>query len=1135
VSKKKSVSRSPKKTSFTVVAIGASVGGLHAFSDLLRHLPIDTGMAFIYVQHLNPKHKSILTEILSRTTKMKVQEIDEMEFMKPDNVYVIPHDKGIKVTDGHIKLVPRIKKGATTSIDILFSSLAMTHKKNVIGIVLSGNAHDGTEGLRTIKEAGGITFAQDNSAQAKSMPKSAIAAGVVDYILSPEEIALKLAHISEKGPAKYNEKRIRESGTEAVDLGLKNIFNLLLKKKGVDFNHYKMASIKRRMGHRMSQAGLKTVKGYEKLLLKNNGEVSALFKDLLINVTSFFRNPEIFRYLKLSFLPKLLDSKSEGETLRIWIPACSTGEEAYSIGMLIIELQDARKKRIPVQIFATDLSENAINTARIGEYAQSQMKHFSKTRLKRFFTRMGNRYRVIKELREMCVFAPHNILADPPFSKIDFISCRNLLIYFDSAAQKKALGTMNFSLNEGGHLLLGKSESIGSSSQIYNQVTNKFKLYNRKKNTGIRKIPELVHGSPGMILKNKSITHLPAKKTSTNTSELDRAIDNALLSDHMPASVVINKDMEIIQFRGNASLYLTHPQGKASLSIFKMMRAEFAMELRSAIQLAVKTKQRVHKSGIEIKIDSIARVMSLNVCPLRIEWDEPLFLIVFEFREQIVKFIENEKERKNGSSLKDLKIKKLIQELNNARTEMQAVIESQEAAYEELQVANEEIVSTSEEFQTLNEELETSKEEIEASNEELISTNEELHMRNELLTESYNYSEAIIETIHEPMIVLDEKLHVKSASKSFYKKFNTHKEVTEGVSLFELGNGQWNIPKLHELLQHVLSKNTDFDSFEVSHTFPGMGKKVMLLNAHRILQKNHRERLILLAIDDVTEVHGNFNKQKELMARDLRIHQKDKEELERAVKRRARQLQLKNTELGNANKDLTSFTYVSSHDLQEPLRKIQNFITCIQIDEEEKLSESARVYFGRIKDTASRMQLLIEDLLAYSRAKGKQNFEDAELNEVFDSVITEFKEAFDTKKATIEVLALGKARIIPFQFRQLIHNLISNSLKFSKPGRMTHIRVRERIIKAGKSSNKKLSAKKNYLNIIFTDNGIGFKPEYEERIFEVFQRLHSFDEYNGTGIGLAICKRIAENHNGIITATGSENKGARFDIYLPIE
>ena len=1091
-----------KEKSFPVVAIGASVGGLEAVSALLKNLPANTGMAFIYVQHLNPDHKSFLTSILSKITKMKVQEIVNMEHMAPNNVYVIPSNKIIKVTDGHIKLLPRPKNSSIISIDVLFSSLAETHTENVIGVVLSGNASDGTRGLKAIKDAGGLTFAQDDSAQASSMPKSAIAAGVVDFVLSPKGIARKLMHFGKTGLPKHVLKgKQKDIAVEDNSPDLKIIFELLHKETGVDFSHYKIPTIKRRLNHRMLQCDTKTIKEYVKLLLKKNSELSLLYGSLLINVTSFFRDAEAFAYLKNTFLPKLIKSKLPGESLRIWVPACSSGEEAYSLAMLITELQDKKSKKIPVQIFATDLSEQAINDARVGEYTSINMKSVSKKYIDRFFIKSGDNFRVSKEIREMCIFAPHNILRDPPFSRMDFISCCNMLIYFDASAQKKIFATMHFALNDKGHLMLGKAESIGTSSQLFTRVNNKFKIYSRKKNTGTPKILELTpHFSRTNSIGKK--IGFPAKSISINPAGVENAIDSALLAQYMPACAVVNKDMEILQFRGKASSYLIHSSGKASLNILKMARPEFAFELRNALNKAIETKQAVCKAGIEIEIDSVFRMMSLDVSPLKIEWDEQLLLIVFTLQEQVEKFVEQGKGGQNNSTQKDRKIKKLTEELNNIRTEMNSIIETQETTYEELQAANEEIVSTNEEFQTLNEELETSKEEIQASNEELLSTNHELQTRNDLLTESYEYSEAIIATIHEPMLVLNKDLYVKSANKSFYKKFLVKKEETEGKFLFELGNNQWKIPKLRELLHDILSKNTGFQNFEVTHTFPGIGEKIMLLNAHLIIQKTHSEQLILLAIEDITVRTRYHQKEKGLLTR-------EKEKAEVAVNSKQQ------------------FLSNMSHEIRTPMNAIVGFTKVVL---KTDLNEKQKEYINAIKVSGDALIVLINDILDLAKVDaGKMTFEHTPFK--LSASISAMLHLFETKiqeknlelikeyDTTIPDILVGDS----VRLHQIILNLVSNAVKFTSKGKIT-VRVRK----------LKEDTKKVNIEFTITDTGIGISENNIKHIFDDFHQATSQTSriYGGTGLGLSIVKQLVEQQGGSVFVKSKEGRGSDFSFIL---
>ncbi len=865
-----SISKTPKAANaFTVVAIGASAGGLEAITQLLQNLSPNTGMAYIYVQHLSPDHKSILSSLLAKTTKMKVQDVEDMDKMEPDNVYVIPYNKVIKVTDGHIKLLPRpTGKSSSLYIDVLFSSLAETHKEDVIGIVLSGSATDGTQGLKEIKAAGGITFAQDDSAKFSSMPDSAIAEGVVDFILSPKEIAEKINWMSKHPLVKKKfVTRTLEDEIDNDDPNLKLILQLLLKKKNVDFSHYKMNTIKRRMFRRMVIHKITSLKQYSDFLEKKNIEVDLLYQDLLINVTEFFRDNEAFELLKKTILPRLLKNKLPDEPLRIWVAACATGEEVYSIAMILLELQDNATIDIPIQIFASDLSGEAINEARNGKYSIHQLKNVSQKRLQRFFTKIKDKYRIAKSLRDICIFAQHNILRDPPFSRMDLISCRNLLIYLDTAAQKRAIAIFHYALIERGCLMLGKSETIGTSLKFFTpSINKKYKIYTRKNTAGIHKIPEIntnitklpdTKRSKQFVAKPNSLPYIDKKQAAPINGNLGNTFDSVLLLQYVPASVVINYDLDILQFRGPTSLYLQQSPGKASFNILKMVHIEITFELRNAIHTAIKTKQPVRKTGIELNRAAAGlalRLVNLEVAPLNIEGEEPLLLIVFTGQQQMEIMDVPDKGGKNYSLVKDRRIKKLEEEIAAARQDMASIIQDQDAANEELQSANEEILSSNEELQSLNEELETSKEEVESTNEELITTNQELHARIQQVEELYTYYEAILSTIHEPMLILDKDIRIKTANASFCKVFHVTQEECIGVSLYKLGNNQWNIPLLRELLEDIVPKNNHFQDFEVEHTFPTIGKKTMLLNAHRIILSSENEELIVLTIADITKV-----------------------------------------------------------------------------------------------------------------------------------------------------------------------------------------------------------------------------------------------------------------------------------------
>jgi two-component system CheB/CheR fusion protein len=1114
------------ENSFPIVAIGASAGGLEAVAELLNNLPSDTGMAYIYVQHLSPDHKSKLTEILSNKTEMKVQEIHDLDEIRPNTFFVMPSDKGIEVSDGHIKLIPRSKTSSAVSIDILFSSLAQAQKQRVIGIILSGSANDGTVGIKAIKHHGGLTFAQDDTAKFTSMPKSAIAAGVVDFILSPEEIAHELERLSKQPLLSPGKVDLGNSDINRDNSYLKIIFSRLHKATGVDFSSYKLNTIVRRITRRMVMNQITTLKEYSTLLTKSKEEVDILFQDLLINVTNFFRDTDSHNYLKDTLFPKLLGKKNNGESLRIWVPACSTGEEAYSIAMMMLEIQGSGESSIPVQIFATDLSERAIAKARIGIYKKQELETISPKRIQRFFTKTDGSFRVNKAVRAMCAFAPHNILRDPPFSRLDFISCCNLFIYFDTAAQKKATNIFHYALNNDGFLMLGKSESISHSTNLFTKFNKEYKIYTRKGNLGLRKLPELSprFAQDSLSEENVSIADksISRNKIYVDHKGLENAIDALLISEFMPVSVVINHQMEIAQFRGKTDLYLTHPKGKATLNIIKMARPEIAFELRTAISKVIKTNEHFRKSGIEVNTNSGLKVIKIEIAPLKVDGDEPLLLVLFTEQEQVN---INSHEGKSGSPAKDRRIKKLEQELALAKADALASSQEQEAFTEELQSAHEEVVSTNEELQTVNEELETSKEELESANEELIVTVQELQTRNELLNESYEYSEAILNTMNEPLLVLGNDLRVKSANKAFYEKFSVSEAQTEGELLFELGNKQWDIPALREPLEHIIPKNTHLYNFEVKHTFQNLGEKIMSLNASRLIQKTHHENLILLILSDITEVrHLQVEKErreKELINKEISKRKEEKLILEKAVNERTHQLKEANESLEEKNKEMEAFAYAASHDLQEPLRMITSYMDLLAKKYKDQLDDKAQQYIFFATDGAGRMKQLILDILEYSRA-GRSNYSMKQVN--LNHILSNYKQLrrkiLSEKSAIISVSELPTINSYNAVITQVFHSLLDNAIKYSKEGVAPNIEINA----TEETDIWKFSIK---------DNGIGIDPKFYNKIFIVFQRLHNRNDYEGKGIGLSVAKKNVESLGGKIWVESKEGEGSVFYFTIP--
>lgn len=820
---------------------------MEAVLDLASHLSSQMGMAFIYVQHQSPDFESKMLELIARKTTIPVLPAEDGMPLEPDFIYVVPGGKEVMLRDGSLYLSPRPSEGYDyMPINRFFASLAEHSKEYAVGIILSGSDSDGTEGVKAIKMAGGITFAQDETARFQSMPRNAVAEGGIDLILSPSDIAEELKSIARQKDTYFEALQdLSEDQISNKDHDLSAILQIVQKNTGVDFSAYKMSTVKRRIIRRTVLHRLNTLPEYLQYLRNNQPEAFLLFNDLLINVTTFFRDPEAAEYLKTRVLPDLIKNKRHNEPVRIWVPACSTGQEAYSLAILLIEVLGEQYTHLPIQIFATDLSEAAVNKARLGVYNKGEVMEISAKRLQRFFIKIDGSYRIIKSIRDVCVFATHNIAKDPPFSRVDIVSCCNLLIYLDTPLQKKLLTTFHYALNPSGFLVLGKSETVGTLTTLFAQVDKKVKIYGKKKDSSAKPQFDTSYRLPDGNRTLAAGKETTTQKIKPEESDLERIVDQLLLKRYTPASVVIDRDLDIVLFRGSTGLFLEPTPGKASLNLLKMARPGLGFELRNIVHKAIRTGEQVTKTGLEMTQNNKVIHIRVEVTPVRIDHDTPYFLVAFE---EILAPAETE-----TSNVKDRRVKQLEAELTALREDMRSFMEAQEAANEELQSANEEIVSSNEELQSINEELETSKEEVESSNEELITINQELQLRNEQLSETQDYAEAVFSTIRESLVILDRTLRVKTANFVFYKTFNLREEHTEGRLLYDLNAKQWDIPQLRELLEGIMPENNYIQGFELVHNFPGIGEKVLVFNLRRVLQRSHGEQLLLLAIEDITE------------------------------------------------------------------------------------------------------------------------------------------------------------------------------------------------------------------------------------------------------------------------------------------
>jgi two-component system CheB/CheR fusion protein len=738
-----------------IVGIGASAGGLEAFTELLRSLPLDADVAYVLVQHLDPSHRSLLSELLAKTTQLQVREIIDNTLAEANQIYVIPPNCDLAIADGVLKLSPREKTGGPArSIDNFLTSLAEDQKENAIAVILSGAGSDGAQGLRAVKEAGGVTFAQDDrTAKYDSMPRAAVATGCVDFVLAPPDIAKELSRvirtpdlIRSRATANAKRRRAQNNGsrvrfgrnaasqvptnwpTAPEDPNLRRIFQLLRSKTGLDFTFYKSNTIRRRMARRMALCKVKELEDYTKILRHHPTELDALHQDLLINVTSFFRNPSMFETLKRKIFPKLIKNLSGADTLRIWVAGCSTGQEAYSIAMAYSEFAENAEDSVPIQIFASDVNGAVLETARAGCYGKSDVSSVSSARLQKFFTVEEGRYRVNKNIRDLVIFAQHNLVQDPPFTRVDLITCRNMLIYFETALQQKIIPAFHYALKPDGFLVLGSSESVGQFHNLFNTVEKTQRIFSKKPASNWPRFDR-----PPAMLPGKKDSSRSAQSVDISPAEMQKEADRLVLQKYAPPGVLINAEGEVLQFRGDMAPYMNLPTGKATFQIMKMVKDGLAMALDRAITKAKRENRVVREKGV--RLDTRRGLVDIEVVPLKLK--AQCYLVLFEKSEPRHAMSLPPVRRKGARFANESRhLGDLKQELASTRDHLHSLQEEHDTSIEELQASNEEVQSANEELQSLNEELETSNEELESANEELTTLNEELATRNAELRES---------------------------------------------------------------------------------------------------------------------------------------------------------------------------------------------------------------------------------------------------------------------------------------------------------------------------------------------------------------------------------------------------------------
>ncbi len=958
-----------------VVALGASAGGLEAYEQFFRVMPPDSGHAFVLVQHLDPSHASLLTEILQRSTEMVVTEAQDQMELLPSRVYVIPPNRDMLIIQGRLRLhLPLEPHGQRMPIDSFFRSLAADQGYRAVGIILSGSGSDGTLGMRAILGAGGLCLVQEpETAKFAGMPQSALHAGYVNQVLTIDKMPQALreaAKLLPAGPPSVRAPEPAGGAASGVDgSGIERILALLRAATGHDFSQYKKQTIGRRIQRRMAQHLTTSTEAYARYLQQQPQELKALFRELLINVTSFFRDPEAFEVLKNDVLPAMIQAKSADLPLRVWVAGCSTGEEAYSIAMVLHELMDGSTHPIKVQFYATDLDDEAIATARAGLYPLNIAQDVSAERLRRFFLLDGDGYRIRKDVREMVVFAVQNLIQDPPFTRLDLLSCRNVMIYLEPELQARVIPAFHYALRPGGVLFLSPSEGIGSHTELFESIHRKWNVFRARPSfsstrtmlgSGLKWTVD--PGSPGY--------HAPTPQRGDTTNMVEFA-KRALLQSFAPPAVLTDLHGEVLYVHGDTGKFLRVAQGQPSRSVIDMAREGLELELREALRRAAAKSQATLNQPVTVRDGGHVLPVQLSVRLMPdVQTGRTLLLLTFEQRSETLRGAVAATPKVRARPVPQ-RVSDLERELDYARARLKSLLEEQQASNEELKSINEELQSTNEELQSSNEELETSKEELQSVNEELVTVNSELQIKIEQMVgmqddmknllenirvgtvfldaklqirrftreatrvyrllasdlgrpladirtelqggdpitdartvldslssierelslpdgtwflariqpyrtvdnvidgvvltftdvtervhaianrQARDLAEAVVDTVPEPLVVLDGALQVMSANRAFYRQFGGSAASVVGQPFFGVEQGQWDCAEMHDLLENVLPRDEAFDGRLLKIEFAQRGVLQLRLNAHRVLIPARSGEMTLLVIDVV--------------------------------------------------------------------------------------------------------------------------------------------------------------------------------------------------------------------------------------------------------------------------------------------
>ncbi len=1099
---------------FPIVAVGASAGGLDALTRFLRGLPKKTGMAFVLIQHLEPEHKSLLTEILSRETNLNIRQAENNLKVEPAHIYVIPPNASMSISRGRLRITARTKQidGKYLPIDLFMISLAGDQRRNAVGVILSGTGSDGTLGAKAIKEAGGAVFAQDEkSSKFFGMPGSVIESGLADFVLEPGEIARELQRLGAPGRKKPRAPAARRHGGK--EGSLEDILVSLRDATGVDFIHYKQTTVGRRISRRMGFHNIRSYAEYGAFLRKHPEENALLYKDILIPVTTFFRDPGIFAALKKKVFPRLLKNRPPNMPVRLWVPACSTGQEAYSLAIALYEYLEESRNKTRIQVFGTDLSEANIIRAHAGVYSASVSASVPPDKLRRYFVKTENEFKIAKHIRDLCIFARQDLTMDPPLSNMDLASCRNMLIYMDAELQHKALAMLHYSLKPKGFLLLGSAESVSAVPGLFEVVDKQHKLY--LKNVMAR------HSALDISMKTSEYTPYPRRSRAAQASPAPARKQEpppasapakksfsaaAKINDMKMSPAGLRREIERTRARLAASLRekdafheelsAANEEGQSANEELQSMNEELETskeELQSTNEELQTLNEELQTKNSELTYlnNDLSNFFSSTGIPMIVVGNDLRIKRFTPTARKVMNLIPTDVER----PISDIK---LNIDLRNLEGMILDVIEN---------MAQREIESKDMEgrwysvrirpYRTLDNKIDGAV--ITMFDIDTIKRSQDD------LRAAGDYSESIIGTMTEPFLVLDKDLRVMSANKAFYAEFDAKPAETVGRRVYELGGHQWNISKLRLALEDVLPRNNHFDNFEVPIKFKKAGNRIMLLNGRQIKQAGKGRQLILLSMRDITERKH---------AGELQL--RDKETLERLVRERTAETVDVRLQLEQSKRlsDIGTLAATVAHELRNPLAAITVALSNIKRKDKNPLIEGN---LANIEKKVTESARIITNLLFYSKLTTPHR-EEVGLYGILEEC-TDIIQAQTQKKVRLErKYARIKKTLLqadPLQLREVFYNVLGNAY--------------DAIAASGGRVRISAAVGENFVKVVIKDNGHGMQAEDVEKAFNPFFTTKA----KGTGLGLTVCRHILELHGGRIALESAPGKGAVVTISLP--